>query len=128
MPKSQSEMLKNLDGLNPFAAVMPGTMRQFGGMQGRMLSACLKFNLEYLDFLKRRVEKDIALVQEMSAKEDPSEMLSACADFWRKAYADYSDEMGKFAGMSSSLLDEAKTVTEQQVEAVKEETRVPAAA
>ena len=120
MPKSQSEMLKNLEMYNPFATAMPDSVRQMSGMQGRMLSACMKYNLEYLEFLKRRVEKDIALVQEMSAKDSPSDMMSACAD--------YSDEMSKFAGMSSSLLDEAKAETTRQIESVKTEVEVSAAA
>ncbi|MCB1476229.1 MAG: phasin family protein [Rhodobiaceae bacterium] len=128
MPKSQSEMLKNLEMYNPFATAMPDSVRQMSGMQGRMLSACMKYNLEYLEFLKRRVEKDIALVQEMSAKDSPSDMMSACADFLRAAYADYSDEMSKFAGMSSSLLDEAKAETTRQIESVKTEVEVSAAA
>ncbi|MGE0232322.1 MAG: phasin family protein [Flavobacteriaceae bacterium] len=128
MPKSQSEMSNKMDIFNPFAAVMPETMKQFGGMQSRLVSACMQYNLEYLEFLKRRVEKDIALIEEMSAKEEPSEVMSACTDFWRAAFEDYSDEIGKFAGMSSSLINEARSETTKQVQTLKDEVKVQAAA
>ncbi len=82
-------------------------MSQMAKRQGHVFDAMLKQNIEMLDFLRARFERDRAMVAELSSAEDPATASRLWADFWQKAAHDYSEETGKMTGMLAELTSDA---------------------
>lgn len=83
-------------------------------LQGKMADAALRQNIETLDFLKARFEKDRELLTELAQSKEPSAAMSIWSEFWQGAMADYSSETGKLFAMMAAITDEAmKTATEE---------------
>lgn len=103
-------------GSGPFA--MPGAedaQRQMSAMfetmaraQGQVVDAMMRQNIEVLDFVRERLEKDRAVVASLAAAKDPAEAAEIWQGFWQRAMADYGDESGKLsemvAGLASDML------------------------
>lgn len=73
---------------------------------------------EWQDFVGRRLQEDVALVQRLARCSRPDQVLSAYTDFWRKAGEDYGKEVrtmtslmtdmtGKMGVAAQSAADEA---------------------
>lgn len=94
-------------------------MASMARMQGHVLDAVMKQNIEVLDFLKARFERDRKLVGEMSAVGDPAEASKLWADFWQKAARDYASETEKLSGAFAELAaDTVNRVNEEAVAAM----------
>lgn len=102
-------------------AQMAELMTAVTRMQGKMVDAVLRQNIETLDFLKERFEKDRALIATMVEKKDPSAVMHLLTEFWQKAMEDYANETGKLTATMASA-------TEQAIEELTEEGKALAAA
>lgn len=76
-------------------------------LQGRMADAALRQNIETLDFLKARFEKDRDLLSGLAANREPSAALGIWSEFWQAAMTDYSAETGRLLAMMAAVADEA---------------------
>ncbi|MFC2967886.1 phasin family protein [Acidimangrovimonas pyrenivorans] len=89
-------------------------MAAFLRPQAKMVEAMLAQNVEMLDFMKDRFEKDRAMMAELAEAEDPSALMGLWSDFWQRMMADYSTESGKLASSMSSIAGQAlKSVSEE---------------
>lgn len=76
-------------------------------MQGHMFDTVMRQNIEVLDFLKARFERDRALMGELAGAEDPGTASKLWSDFMQQAMSDYSEETGKLTGMMAELTADA---------------------
>ncbi|AOZ69622.1 hypothetical protein LPB142_10090 [Rhodobacter xanthinilyticus] len=104
-------MKKDLIGGLP----MPGLdMAMFLRPQVRMAEALLKQNVEVLDFLKVRFERDRALMGELAKAADPQEAMAIWSGFWQGALGDYASETNKLAAAVTEIAEQAvRTATEE---------------
>lgn len=87
--------------------------------QARLMDAILSQNIETLDFLKSRYEKDRQLLADLSLASDPNAMLTMLSTFWAGAVTDYTNAAGTqstFAAATAgqfieSLKDKAKALS-----------------
>ncbi len=86
---------------------MVDMMQMISQLQGKMVDCMLRQNVEMLEFLKNRVEKDRALFAELGKNKDPSTALQQWSDFWQKAMTDYSNESGK---LTATVAETVETV------------------
>ena len=93
--------------IDEVAQQMTGFMTTVVKMQGHMFDALMKQNIEMLDFVRTRFERDRALVAKIAATEDPVESQRLLGEFWQKAVSDYTDESGKMTGMVAELTSDA---------------------
>jgi hypothetical protein len=84
--------------------------------QVRMMDALLKQNIEALDFLRQRFEKDRAMLSALSATTDGAEAGKVLTEFWQKAFSDYSAEAGRLGALMTATV-------EQMQEGMTEEAR-----
>lgn len=107
---------------NPFAAFSMGSnSAQLGDMmativkaQARMMDSIMRQNIEALDFMKARFEKDRAMMAELAEAHDPAEAMKRMQEFWNRSVKDYADEAGKMGAYTAAT-------AEQIVEGVAEE-------
>ncbi len=75
-----------LDMWNPFLAeALKGTAQAHEGF-GAIAS-------EWQEFLARRINEDMALMQRLTQSRTPDQILAAYTDFWQKAGEDYGNEI-----------------------------------
>ena len=107
---------------NPFAAFAGGgdpahlgdMMSSIVKAQARMLDSIMRQNIETLDFMKARFEKDRAMVAELADAKDPTDAMKRMQEFWHRSARDYADEAGKLGALTTAT-------AEQIVEGLTEE-------
>lgn len=70
-------------------------MAMLMGPQLRMAEAMLTQQIELLDFLKSRFERDRKMLSDLSRTKDPNTAMSLWGDFWQSAMSDYAMESSK---------------------------------
>lgn len=86
--------------------------------QVRMMDAVLKQNIEALDFLKTRFEKDRAMLGELASAQDATAAAAVLTGFWQRLASDYMQEAGRLGSlmqataqeMGEGVADEARAV------------------
>lgn len=86
----------------------------FFAPQARMAEAMLKQNIEMLDFLKARFERDRAMLEDLANATDPADATALWQDFWQRMLTDYSVETNKLAASATEIAEQAlRTATEE---------------
>lgn len=75
--------------------------------QARLAEAMLRHNIETLEFLKARCERDKEFLGTIARAETPTEAISLWQGFWQKMLADYAAETDKLAASAAKLTEEA---------------------
>ncbi|MCW2305904.1 phasin family protein [Rhodobium gokarnense] len=65
--------------------------------QSRLATTAIDTNVEVLDFLRNRLQKDRDLIDEIADCKDAMEMMDAWLGFWSEAFTGYTDEFTKVA-------------------------------
>jgi hypothetical protein len=72
---------------------------------------------EWQDFVARRLKEDSAFLERLTRSRTPDQILSAYADFWRKAGEDYGNEITTMTklmtDMTSKMAVAAQSATEE---------------
>jgi hypothetical protein len=76
-------------------AHMPEMMLALTRMQAGMFEAALRQQIEALDFLKARLERDRRFVEGLTAVKDAQAAMVVWTEFWRHATEDYAAEAGR---------------------------------
>jgi hypothetical protein len=84
--------------------------------QARMMDQVLKQNIETLDFLRQRFEKDRETFNRLAESGDPAKAMDVMQEFWNRSVKDYADEAGKLGAL-------AAVTAEEIVEGISEEAR-----
>lgn len=100
------------------AALMPGApAAALAGLirpQAQMMEALLRQNIEVLDFLRNRVERDRAMVARLAAATESGEVMSLWAEFWQRSLADYGAEANKLSAAVGDIAQQAvRSATEE---------------
>lgn len=82
--------------------------------QLKMMEALIAQNIEMLDFLKTRFERDQDMVGKLADEADPLKAMSLWGEFWQRTASDYATEMSKLATSMTGIAERAvRTVTEE---------------
>ncbi len=84
--------------------------------QIKMMDSVLRQNIEALDFVKQRFEKDRAVMARLAEVKDPAEAMKVMESFWNRSMKDYADEAGKMGALTAAT-------AEQIVEGLTEEAQ-----
>jgi hypothetical protein len=89
----------------------------FLGLNADALGGFTNLAREWEDFVGRRLKEDVALAQRLTRSSTPDQVLSAYADFWRKAGEDYGREITTMTelmtDMTSKMAAAAKSATDE---------------
>ena len=118
-----------INAMDPFAmkiftGAAPGTanVQKFwmsvARLQANAMKAALRYNVEALDFVKHRVEKDIKLFDDLSSSDGLKDAFDVYAGFMEGALAEYSGETGKFATLGSKIASETADEVRREAKAV----------
>lgn len=90
------------------------TWTMFMKPQARMAESMLKHNIEILEFLKARFERDREMLDELADAGSPAEAMAMWQGFWQKMLTDYSVETNKLAASATEIAEQAiRTATEE---------------
>jgi hypothetical protein len=71
---------------------------------------------EWEDFVGRRLKEDVALVQRLTRSSTPDQVLSAYADFWRKAGEDYGKKVATITELTTDMTSKVSAATHTAID------------
>jgi hypothetical protein len=71
---------------------------------GALVPTVVAINREWGEFLKRRVEHDMAFARDITACKAPDEVWRTYADFWAKVGDDYQKELAALARLGGATV------------------------
>ncbi|MFC5738739.1 phasin family protein [Sinirhodobacter huangdaonensis] len=105
-----------------FASMMKApsaeTWTMFMKPQARMAESLLKHNIEMLEFLKARFERDREMLDELADAGSPAEAMAMWQGFWQKMLTDYSVETNKLAASATEIAEQAIRAATEEGEAM----------
>lgn len=109
---------KTATPFDAFAAFMPGppaaAMAALIRPQAQFMEAMLRQNIEVLDFLRTRLERDRSMVAHLAQATEAGEVLSLWSEFLQRGMADYGTETNKLAAATSEIAQQAvRSATEE---------------
>ncbi|TNE85375.1 hypothetical protein [Thioclava sp. L04-15] len=116
---------KSPPGMN-MAGCMP--VPDMGGVslvmapQLKMMEALISQNIEVLDFLKARFERDQEMVGRLADEADPLKAMGLWGEFWQRTASDYATEMSKLATSMTSIAERAVRTATEEGEAIAKAT------
>ncbi|WP_417809258.1 phasin family protein [Thioclava sp.] len=75
-------------------------------------------NIEMLDFLKARFERDRQMLGKLTEQRDPMKAMNLWGEFWQCTMTDYSTQMTKLATSASGLAEQAVRAATEESEAI----------
>ena len=92
-------------------------------LNGRFIEQVSKANNEWLGFLNRRINEDIAASQRILECKTPQDFFTAASDFFQRAQAHYQAEFQYFARLNQKLANETASAMKTHIEEVNSEMR-----
>ena len=90
-------------------------------LQAHAFSSILRFQLEALNFMRRRLEQDMRLAESLARSSDFSGAFDMFAEFAQNAATEYSDESGRIAEVTAKVAsDAARKVRRETREAIED--------
>ena len=83
---------------------MLGGLQTWQGNSGKAITA---LNTEWLAFVNRRMQEDLALPHRLGSAKTPEEMWRAYAGFWQHTIEDYQNEYKEMLRLSSDAATES---------------------
>lgn len=98
-------------------------MEAMSELNGRWIEQFSKANSEWLGFVNRRLNEDIAASQRILECKTLQDVFAAYSDFFQRAQQQYQAEFQYFARLNQKLADETASVMKNSIEQVDAEIR-----
>jgi hypothetical protein len=90
-------------------------------LQAHAFSSILRFQLEALMFMRRRLEHDMRLAESLARSTDFSDAFDMFAEFTQNAATEYSEESSRMAEITAKVAsDAARKVRRETREAIED--------
>ena len=109
-----------LDSMMTMTPMAPHAMAVMVRPQAQMMEAMLKQQIEVLDFLRARCERDRAMVAKLTTATEGNEVMSLWTEFMQRMMADYTTETTKLATSVSEIAQQAVRTATDEAAAVAE--------
>lgn len=103
-----------------FNRPMVNAMTEFNG---KLIEQAAKANNEWLGFLSRRMNEDMATSQRFMECRTMQDVFALYTDFFQRAQKQYQDEFQYFARMNQKLADETASLVRSRMEEANAEMR-----
>lgn len=101
----------------PGASMNMGSISTLTQLNAHMMMRLLDINRQYMDFITRRLDKDIALSEKLANDTAPNDMIEHLSTFYQTAFEDYSQETAELLKNSSDATSGA--ILEAESEATR---------
>lgn len=92
-------------------------------LNGRLIEQVSRANNEWLGFVNRRMNEDMAASKRFMECKTVQDVFSAYSDFIQRAQQQYQAEFQYFARLNQKLADETATVLKSRMEEVEADMR-----
>ncbi|MBD8892675.1 phasin family protein [Roseibium litorale] len=99
---------------NPFTLSDGNPLMFMAGLQTKCAKAALESQIEMLDFLRNRLSKDVAFLDQISQKRETPEVFTSVTEFVQEAIDDYSQETVKVVSIGSRMAVDAVNHVEKK--------------
>jgi hypothetical protein len=72
---------------------------------------------EWQEFVSRRLQDDLGLLQQLGSPQSPEQAWTACVKFWQKAAEDYAREFATMSQLTGELVNSSLSGLQQHAEA-----------
>ncbi len=109
--------------LEAWVSVNRPMMAALTELNGRFIEQVSKANNEWLGFINRRLNEDIAASQRLMECRTLQDVFAAYSEFIQRAQQQYQAEFQHFARLNQKLANETATVLNSHMETVAQELR-----
>jgi hypothetical protein len=109
--------------LEAWVSVNRPMMAALTELNGRFIEQVSKANNEWLGFINRRLNEDIAASQRLMECRTLQDVFAAYSEFMQRAQQQYQAEFQHFARLNQKLANETATVINSHMETVAQELR-----
>lgn len=92
-------------------------------LNGRFLEQMSRANSEWLGFVNRRLNEDVAASQRLMECKTMQDLLAAYSDFFQRAQEQYQAELQYFARLNQNLADETASVIKSHMDEIEVDVR-----
>ncbi len=113
-------------GLASFEAWLGMNRPMFAAMtelNGRFLEQMSRANNEWLGFVNRRLNEDMAASQRFMECKTMQDLFAAYSDFFERAQQQYQAEFQYFARLNQKIADETASVIKSHMDEIEAEVR-----
>lgn len=90
-------------------------------LQVQTYKAAMRYQIEMLDFLKRRFEQDVKLAEDLFAGDRFNDAFDVVSDFFRNATTEYASEASRIANLASKISAETARRMRRQSDELMED-------
>ncbi len=122
----QDQSFDKIPGLQSLEAWMNINRPMFAAMtelNGRFLEQVSKANNEWLGFVNRRLNEDMAASQRFMECKTVQDVFAAYSEFLQRAQQQYQAEFQYFARLNQKLADETASVMKSRMDEVEADIR-----
>ncbi len=112
----------------PFAAANMKLFQAAARLQANGLKAAMRYQIEALSFLKRRLEADAKLMDDLSDSKEFEDAVDVVGNFVQNASMDYASEVSNIASIGSRLASETAKYAREEAREVAEDIAAATAA
>jgi hypothetical protein len=113
-------------GFEQMATHLPEMMLSLTRIQATVFDACLRQNIEILDFLKQRFERDRDLARHLTEAAEPADAAALWGKFLETAAADYADEPRRITTAMAKAMTDALAQARHDAEDLMEPSEATA--
>lgn len=115
---TKSKIAPSID--NPLAVNFDaaGVMLQGRRAYADLCNTMMKYQIETLDFLKKRFEQDMRLASGLAKAREADETVCCYLDFLRQAQIDYSEETAKLLRINADMAADVARKAEHEANAM----------
>lgn len=93
-------------GLETLMELNRPALEAMAQVNGKVYENLAAMNKNWVEFLNRRLKKDLGMPEQLAACKSLPEMYSVCADFFQSAVNDYQAEFEEMGKLGKSLADQ----------------------
>jgi hypothetical protein len=124
----QESATKSSYAMSPFFAADQGGPMLLFRLQANAIKATLKWQMETMDFVKRRFDQDVKLVDDLIEAREPRAILTSFSDFLQTAVDEYSRETLKAVNLGTELVSDSTEEIRQEAQVIVDDVAIATAA
>jgi len=113
-------------GFDALMSMTQPALAALAEFNGKLFDSAAQFNAEWAEFLSRRLQEDMAVPQRIAACKSPQDAQQVYVEYWRTAFAQYQEEMGRLTKMTETFAKQTASAMQKHAEAIKDESRLAA--
>ena len=108
-----------MSGFSTLLEMQRPMLNAMADFNSRIFENASSFNKEWVNFLNRRLEADLAMPRQLAACKSPQDVYDVYNEFYQRAFTHYQAEFEEFSKISRTMSDETLSSMKDSMEDLK---------